>query len=451
MRSAALLIAFAAALAMTGTAHADRPITTYEWLPAEYFETVQPTGHRSNIIFLNRCEGGCPISGGGNDSRTNRSFIGRPGTISEWGKGDEQWEQLVDCVKAMYDPYDMVITDVDPGPNVEHFEAIVAGRAGDIGISQGVGGIAPFSCGVINNAITFSFANEPFYANGIDGICETVAQETAHSFGLEHAYLCSDPMTYLSPCGYKWFQDENASCGEYNPANCQCRNNQNSHRIIGDHFGAGENPGPKLTFVRPLPSTNVEGDFVIQVSGDDYYYGVQNVEVLVNGEIVGTSNAPPYIFNAPPGLSGITSLEVRGTDLRGYQGSVTAEVNVGSACKPGDCTDGRVCFKSFCIAGANETGGFGASCDTDENCGSSICAKDAEGVGSCTEHCELDQGQCPQDHGCTEAGLSNVCWPGVKEDTGGCGCNSGNSGTGFAGLFIIFLLMSLQRRRSREA
>ncbi len=448
MRSAALLIAIAASFAMTGSAQAERPITTYEWLPAEYYDSIAPQGNSSKIIFLNRCADGCAIKSGGNDSRTNQSYIGRPGTISAWGKGDEQWEQLVDCVKAMYDPYDMVITDVDPGPNVEHFEAIVAGRAGDIGISQGVGGVAPFACGVINNAITFSFANEPFYANGIDGICETVAQETAHAFGLEHAYLCSDPMTYLSPCGSKWFQDENASCGEFDPTNCQCSSsNQNSHRRLSDHFGEGGNPGPKLTFVRPTPSTNVEGNFVIQVSGDEYYYGVQDVEVLVNGEVVGTSSSPPYIFNAPSGLSGITTIEVRGTDIRGYEGSVTAEVNVGSACKPGDCTDGRVCYNSFCIAGANESGGFGSSCSTDDECSSEICAKDADGVGSCTELCELNEGQCPSGLGCTEAGLSNVCWPGVKEDTGGCGCNSGNSGSGFAGLFFILLALTVQRRR----
>jgi MYXO-CTERM domain-containing protein len=446
MRIAVLLAAFTLTLAVAGPAQAERPITTYEWLPDEYVEDVSPTGHRSNIIFLNRCVDGCVILGGGQDSRTNRSFIGQ-GTIEEWGKGDEQWEELVSCVTAMYDPFDIVVTDVDPGPNVEHFEAIVAGKARDIGVSQGVGGIAPFSCGIVNNAITFSFANEPFYANGIDDLCGTVAQETAHSFGLEHAYLCSDPMTYLQSCGYQWFQNENASCGEYEPANCRCRNNQNSHRILSDHFGDGENPGPKLTFVRPLPNSNVEPDFIIQVSGDEYYYQLQNVEVLVNGEVVGTAPTPPFIFNAPPGISGITTIEVRGTDVRGFMGSVVAEVNVGSACKPGDCTDGRVCYKSFCIAGANENGGFGASCESDDNCNSNLCGKDSDGVGTCTDFCELDQGECPSDFGCTKAGESNVCWPGVSEDSGGCGCNTGDSRSGYAGLLFLLLAVTWRRRR----
>lgn len=437
---------------MGGIASAERPITTYEWVEPGMADIAEPNSHTSNIIFLNRCAGGCIVNGGGNDSRQNRSSIVRSSSVSvsEWGKGDAQWEELVGCVKAMYDPYDVVVTDVDPGPNVEHFEAIVAGSPGDIGLPGSVGGIAPFACGVINNAITFSFANAPFYANGIDGICETVAQETAHAFGLEHAYLCSDPMTYLDPCGYKWFQDENASCGEYSPSQCNCRNNQNSHRILEDHFGSGDNPGPKLEFMRPLPNSNVSPEFVIQVSGGEYYYGVQDVEVLVNGNVVGNSSTPPYIFNAPSGLSGITNVEVRGKDRRGYEGSVTIEVNVGLACEPGDCTDGRVCYKSFCIAGSDVEGGFGASCDTAGTCDSNICAKDSEGVGTCTDVCELKQGECPSGFGCTKAGETNVCWPGVVEDTAGCGCSTGKNGSGFAGLFFVLLALSLQRRRRRS-
>jgi hypothetical protein len=438
---------------MGSVAQAERPRGISVPIPEEFAgDDYEPTQHNSKIIFLNRCEGGCVLKSGGNDSRTNRTFIGRPGTISEWGKGDEQWDELVKCVQALYDPYDLIVTDVDPGPNVPHFESITAGRANEIGVSTGVLGVAPAGCRVVNNSISFTFANEPYFANGISGICSTVGQETAHSFGLDHEYLCSDPMTYLPACEKQYFQDTNASCGEDGPRQCSCGNqSQNSHRMLYDHFGAGPNPGPKLKFKRPLPNTNVEGNFIIEVDDDDYFYDVTNVEVWVNGEIAGMSSTPPYIFNAPAGLSGITNIELRGTDTRGYQGTVAAEVNVGSPCGPGDCTEGRVCYKSFCIAGANEAGGFGSACESDDACDSKICAREAEGPGSCTELCDLAQGQCPSAYGCTEAGLSNVCWPGVSEDSGGCGCNSGNSGTGFAGLFFIALLMTFQRRRSRQA
>ncbi len=278
-----------------------------------------------------------------------------------------------------------------------------------------------------------------------------MAQETAHSFGLEHEFLCTDPMTYLQPCGPKWFQDENASCGEYSAASCDCRSSQNSHRIIGDHFGAGDNPGPNLTFKRPLPNSNVEPGFVIELGGGDYFYGVEDLEILINGEVVAGGGTPPYIFNAPDGYSGLITLEARATDIRGYQGGVVAEVNVGSACKAGECSDGRVCYKSFCIAGSSAEGGFGATCASDADCDSSVCGKDSEGVGNCTNVCELGQGECPSEFGCTKAGDSNVCWAGVTEDSGGCGCSTGAGGSGFAGLFFVFLALTVGRRRRQRA
>jgi len=111
------------ATAWSSTAHAeDRPITGYQWADPAMVDISEPTGHTSNIIFLNRCQGGCTINSGFGDSRTNTSSIIRgSATISEWNKGDAQWEELVSCVTALYDPYDIVITDVDPGTKTPHF------------------------------------------------------------------------------------------------------------------------------------------------------------------------------------------------------------------------------------------------------------------------------------------------------------------------------------------
>lgn len=147
-------------------------------------DIVEPTGHTSNIIFLNRCVGGCTIYPGYDDSRTNTSSVvagthGQTAYISEFAYGQAEWDDIVECVTRVYEPFGVVITDQDPG-NVSHFEAIVAGT--DDEISTSAGGIAPASCGVINNAITFSFANQ----GSLSQMCWTVAQETAHAFGLDH-------------------------------------------------------------------------------------------------------------------------------------------------------------------------------------------------------------------------------------------------------------------------
>jgi hypothetical protein len=143
----------------------------------------------------------------------------------------------VSCVAALYQPFGVVVTDVDPG-SAPHFEAIVAGAPGEIGAS-GIGGVSPFACGVIDNAITYSFAN--IYGS-VQDICDTVAQESAHAFGLEHEYLCEDPMTYLTGCGAKVFQDVDAPCGELAPRDCECGGpTQNSFQVLTDVFdGQGE-------------------------------------------------------------------------------------------------------------------------------------------------------------------------------------------------------------------
>lgn len=54
---------------------------------------------------------------------------------------------------------------------------MIAGRPTDIGVSNGVGGIAPFDCGYIENSLCFAFSN--VYAGNVNEICATAAQEVA--------------------------------------------------------------------------------------------------------------------------------------------------------------------------------------------------------------------------------------------------------------------------------
>jgi MYXO-CTERM domain-containing protein len=106
---------------------------------------------------------------------------------------------------------------------------------------SGVGGVSPFSCGTINNSIVFTFA--VVYGTAYRDICETSAQEIAHSFGLDHEHLCSDPMTYLTGCGNKSFQNVAAPCGEYSNRACMCGGNtQNSVALLDQRLGLYEPP-----------------------------------------------------------------------------------------------------------------------------------------------------------------------------------------------------------------
>jgi hypothetical protein len=130
---------------------------------------------------------------------------------------------------------------------------------------QGVLGVAPATCDYVPRAIAYVFANDAYFGGGggdVDEICSTVGQEIAHTWGLDHERLASDPMTYIPYNGRRQFQDQAAQCGEFSTRTCKrydfdmngtidlaCPNmgpTQNSVQEILAHFGAGV-PAPTET------------------------------------------------------------------------------------------------------------------------------------------------------------------------------------------------------------
>ena len=116
----------------SASAEARKPNIMYP-VDSSMVDIVEPGQHTSNIIFLNKCVGGCTIFPGNDDSRTNTSSVvagtlGQTAFISEFAYGQAEWDEIVDCVTRVYEPYGIVITDQDPGSNVSHF--IVSWRCG---------------------------------------------------------------------------------------------------------------------------------------------------------------------------------------------------------------------------------------------------------------------------------------------------------------------------------
>ncbi len=387
------------------------------WMDSSLSDISSYGSHTSKTIYLNRCVGGCVISPGPNNSRANTSrIVNSTSFITEFSHGDETWEELVLCLREVYEPFDIIITDVDPG-QASHFEAIVAGVDDDINY-PGVDGLAPGGCGITNNAITFSFANQ---MNTVDRMCWTVAQETAHAFGLDHELNCADPMTYLTNCSpAKTFQNESANCGEDVARSCNCTasSTQNSYSILRSHFGAGPLSPPDVEIVRPDNGSEVRSNFPIEVDATDNIR-VASVEFAINGQVVNTLTSPPYVINAPDGLTGGVTVQVRATD------------NLG--------TSSEVVSYDVTINNPDPLAEFGTSCQANEECDSNLCAISENG-GFCTTICDLaaDTDTCPDDSTCTEAGTSAVCWVSGKTSTGGC--QSGGSSSALGGLFLLGLL-----------
>ena len=301
-------------LAMSGTAGAEEPVDdvrphgTYVHVDLDPSRVLTADdgpveGGAPHILFLNRCAGGLTITPGNGGSVANQSSI-LSGTVNfpEFPYGDASWAQVMNEAREIFAPFNITVTDVDPG-NVSHDEAIVCGTGSGAGFG-GAGGVAPFTCGVINNPITFTFAQT--IGNNPRVLAEVVGQEAAHAWGLDHELLCEDPMTYLYGCGDKTFQDVNAECGESQPRQCSCGGaTQNSYQHILNTFGSSipdtQSPTAAITYPTDGETFAPGASFDIEISVNDDV-GVTLVTLFSDGESAGADETDPF---GPWPVSGI--------------------------------------------------------------------------------------------------------------------------------------------------
>ena len=438
-----------------------RPQATYviqdPGIPVLTGDQIQASPQFSNIIYLNNCKpGGCQVTPGNNNATATpiqSSIPDQPSTVTPFAYSDAVWAQVVQCVKATYAPFGVSVVDTKPAAGVNYHMAIVAGTPQNVQMQQGVGGVSPFSCGYIPNSVSYSFAN--VYGGDVDEICWTVAQETAHSYGLDHKYDNKDPMTYLSSGPTrKTFQNTSGPCGEYNARNCQCGGaSMNSFAEILATFGGSVPTPPMVKINEPLEGATVSPMFPIKVAVTDDI-GVTKGELRIDGQLIATATQMTqgqFVWNAPATVGqGKHKISVTGYDVANTPTAVEVNVTLGMACgKPADCDrDTDTCVDGRCVPGGGVQGGLGSSCAMNTDCASGQCANDGQGETHCVEHCSIAADACPGGFDCISAsqGDDGVCWPGA--DDGG-GCSSGGNSTA-PGLLLAFGLGVLMTRRRRR-
>jgi hypothetical protein len=161
---------------------------------------------------------------------------------------ETMWRTARTCVTTELAPYDITVTDVDPG-DVDHLEIVVTDQAAEIGLSA-TNGVSPFSCpGLGPREIGFAFW-APFGKSGQREFCETLLWIVAVSAGLTDSADCHDIMwprrsddELAGACGDKHFTEELIGCVE--PADlasrtCVCTGEslQSSHAGMIAHYGA---------------------------------------------------------------------------------------------------------------------------------------------------------------------------------------------------------------------
>ena len=405
----------------------------------------------SNIIYLNNCKpNGCAIKVGNSNSTTDTSSIpNNNSTVSAWAFSQSEWDQVVACVRETYGPFGVSIVDTRPAAGTNYHMAIVAGSPSNIGLSGGVGGISEFGCGYIPNAVSFSFAN--IYGGDVEQTCWTVAQETAHSWGLDHKYDNRDPMTYLgSGPSKKVFQNASGSCGEFSARSCQCGGStMNSYQEILATFGSSTPTPPTVAISTPTEGqSGLTKQFQIRADIVDDI-GIGRAELRIDNQLVSTLSQAPYAWNAPATLGqGLHTILVTAYDVGGSMAMATVSASIGLACgSADDCTTTTdTCVDGRCVPGSGVAGGLGTGCADSAECLSGQCAADAGGDHYCVEGCDPTKDACPSGFACLDTSVTTgVCWP---SDTEGGICNSsGNQNIpAFALLGFVAVLVTIRRR-----
>jgi hypothetical protein len=202
-----------------------RRVETGEWprVDVDHIELL-PLPKReagpSRIIFLDRR--GATLTGGGDDSTIGRSSIvagaGKASvSIPAFRGGDKPWRQIVSCVKDQFAAFDVEIVEERP-PRRGYVHVVVGGTPSLVGFPKAIGGLAPYGGEPVPDAVVLVFSRA--LGERTRPICETAAMEIAHAYGLDHNMICKDPMSYLTGCGKKTFQDKAAPCGEKKARPC---------------------------------------------------------------------------------------------------------------------------------------------------------------------------------------------------------------------------------------
>jgi hypothetical protein len=153
------------------------------------------------VVFLDRAGGG--YHAGATDSTTNSTdIINANTTIAAWTVADTTWQTITACVAQKFAPFNIVVTDVDPG-TADHAEVVFTAASSIPALQGGASNVADLGCMArtsvkVKNPIAFVNITSVTDPNGI---CAAVGVAIGNGLGLDTTKACPDAMTL-----------QNASC-----------------------------------------------------------------------------------------------------------------------------------------------------------------------------------------------------------------------------------------------
>jgi len=219
-------------------------------LPSVMALRTSPVSPRRGVtLYLNK-DGGT-LTAGWDDAANGVSSVAMNASggvveVPAWEGSTRAWNQVVACAQDRFAPFDVDLVTRRPTSG-DYMMIMVGGLPSMFGYPTSVSGVAPYSGEVVRGAVGFVFSEN--IGEDVDSTCVSLIHEAGHVLGLDHVYLCEDPMSYLWGCGEKRFRDVDAPCGESEERLCgNGESTQNSYRILAANVGlrgADDEPEPE--------------------------------------------------------------------------------------------------------------------------------------------------------------------------------------------------------------
>lgn len=310
-----------------------------------------------HLLYLNFSDGTDTIVRAASDrSRENASAIlaADPYPAFKWeafvstgASRDEVIRTVTRRVHQAFLPYNVLVSTARPTPPETYAMVMIGGGASAFGLPSDVAGIAIMDCANRQEGnIVYAF---PANIRGdAHTLFVTIAQEAAHSYGLEHTNDPADLMYPRAVPTQKSFVDlENAISGSKSCGSAV----QNSHQRLLQILGAwpgGEKPlldgaredvePPTVRIDEPAAGTEVGGTFLVRaVAYDDVR--IDHV-VLEAGSERMMLTEPPWQWALSHFPSGPLTVSVTAVDGAGRTGSASVVVTVGRADSQAGCSTG---------------------------------------------------------------------------------------------------------------
>jgi hypothetical protein len=195
------------------------------------------------LVYLNRSGG--DYTQGPDDASTNTSAVLQQASQSVTASSVDNalWTQVVACMADRLAPFNIRVTETDPG-SAPHREAVFVDSLAELGFSAGVSAIAPSRCPMqdapdpLQRAILFT-ATTIFGTNARD-ICENALMSLGFTFYLDRTLHAPDIMSYFASQTPKRFVDMQVPCGDTDARDCLCGGTtQSSYQKLLAYAGPG--------------------------------------------------------------------------------------------------------------------------------------------------------------------------------------------------------------------